>query len=55
MNAEDQLPEYPAFVLSVPAESGSVDESGDSTVSGNFEYFTFDDFPAAHTFSVVTV
>lgn len=55
VNADDQLPEYPAFVLSVPAESGTVDDSGDATVSGIFEYFTFDDFPAADSFSVVTV
>jgi hypothetical protein len=55
VNADDQLPESPAFVLSVPAESGSVDDAGNATVSGIFEYFTFESFPAADTFSVVTL
>lgn len=55
VNADDQLPESPAFVLSVPAESGSVDDAGDASVSGIFEYFTFESFPAADTFSVVTL
>jgi hypothetical protein len=55
VNADDLLPDSPAFVLSVPAESGSVNDSGDAKVSGIFEYFTFDSFPAADTFSVVTV
>jgi hypothetical protein len=55
VNADDQLPESPAFVLSVPAEKGSVDDSGDATVSGIFEYFTFESFPAVDTFSVVTL
>jgi hypothetical protein len=55
VNADDLLPDSPAFVLSVPAESGDVDDSGDAKVSGIFEYFTFDSFPAADTFSVVTV
>jgi hypothetical protein len=55
VNADDQLPENPAFVLSVPAEDGSIDDSGSATVSGIFEYFTFDEFPATDTFSVVTL
>jgi hypothetical protein len=55
VNVDDELPENPAFVLSVPAESGTVDDTGDANVSGIFEYFTFESFPAADTFSVVTL
>lgn len=55
VNADDQMPEYPAFVLSVPAERGTVDDTGDAHISGIFEYFTFESFPATDTFSVVTV
>jgi hypothetical protein len=55
VNADDQIPESPAYVLSVPAESGTVDDSGDAKISGIFEYFTFDSFPATDTFSIVTV
>ncbi len=55
VNAEDQLPQSPAFVLSVPAESGTIDDTGEATISGIFEYFTFDSFPAVDTFTVVTV
>ena len=55
VNADDQLPENPAFVLSVPAEDASIDDAGYATVSGIFEYFTFDQFPATDTFTVVTV
>jgi len=55
VNVVDLLPDYPAFVLSVPAESGAVDGAGDANVSGIFEYFTFTAFPATDTFSVVTV
>jgi hypothetical protein len=55
VNVDDTLPERPAFVLSVPAESGSIDEAGYATVSGTFEYFTFQGFPASDTFSVVTI
>ena len=55
VNADDQFPESPAFVLSVPAESGTIDDSGDAKVQGIFEYFTFESFPESDTFSVVTL
>jgi len=55
VNVDDQLPESPAFVLSVPAESGTVDDAGSATVSGIFEYFTFEKFPDTDTFTVVTL
>jgi hypothetical protein len=55
VNTDDQFPEYPEMVISVPAESGGVDEYGDAGVSGIFEYFSFSSFPATDSFSVVTV
>ncbi len=55
VNVSDQLTDEPAFVLSVPAERGWVDGSGDANVAGIFEYFSFDAFPATETFQVVTV
>jgi hypothetical protein len=55
VNAEEQLPEDPAFVISVPAERGWLDPQGKAKVSGIFEYFTFPSFPARDSFSVVTV
>jgi hypothetical protein len=54
VNMDDQMPGSPALVLSVPAESGGVDENGDATISGIFEYFTFKSFPARDSFSIVT-
>jgi hypothetical protein len=55
VNAEEELPEDPAFVISVPAERGWLDSQGKAKVSGIFEYFTFPTFPARDSFSVVTV
>jgi hypothetical protein len=55
VNAADQLTERPAFVLSVPAERGWVDGSGNANVAGIFEYFSFAEFPATESFRVVTV
>ena len=55
VNADDQMPASPAFVLSVPAESGSVDDRGNASVAGIFEYFTFSSLPATDTFSIVTI
>ncbi|HEY9593463.1 MAG TPA: hypothetical protein VHE79_03240 [Spirochaetia bacterium] len=49
------LPMRPAFVLSVPASSGSTDTRGEARVTGIFEYFTFRSFPAADSFSFVTL
>lgn len=55
VNADDQMPDTPAFVLSVPAESGSVDERGNANVTDIFEYFTFPTLPATDSFSIVTI
>jgi hypothetical protein len=55
VNAEDQMGERPAFVLSVPAESGAVDSGGRANVQGIFEYFTFSSLPATDSFSIITV
>ncbi len=55
VNADDQMPDVPAFVLSVPAESGTVDDSGNAGVAGIFEYFTFSSLPATDSFSIVTI
>jgi hypothetical protein len=55
VNTDDSIAERPAFVLSVPAEDGSVDDAGYATVSGIFEYFSFQGFPASDTFSVITI
>ena len=55
VNADDQMPDTPAFVLSVPAESGSVDERGNADVTDIFEYFTFSSLPATDSFSIVTI
>jgi hypothetical protein len=55
VNTDDSFGERPAFVLSVPAESGSVDDAGNASVSGIFEYFSFEAFPASDTFSIVTI
>jgi hypothetical protein len=55
VNAEDQFPESPEFALSVPAETGSVNDAGDASVSGIFEYFAFDSFPTTDSFAIVSV
>jgi hypothetical protein len=55
VNGADQLPSEPAFVVSVPAESGSVDSRGNASITGIFEYFSFDSFPADDSFSIVTL
>lgn len=55
VNADDQMPASPAFVLSVPAESGTVDDHGNAKVAGIFEYFTFSSLPATDSFSIVTI
>jgi hypothetical protein len=49
------LPARPAFVLSVPAEAGSVDARGDAGVTGIFESFSFPSFPSTDSFSIVTL
>jgi hypothetical protein len=55
VNADDQMPDTPAFVLSVPAEGGSIDERGNADVADIFEYFTFSSLPATDSFSIVTI
>ena len=55
VNADDQMPGSPALVLSVPADSGTVDDRGSAKVSGIFEYFTFSSLPATDSFSIVTI
>ncbi len=55
VNAKDPLTEGPAFVLSVPAERGWLDERGSANLSGIFEYFSFSEFPATESFSIVTI
>jgi hypothetical protein len=55
VNADDQIPDSPAFVLSVPAESGTVDDRGNAEVEGIFEYFTFSSLPATDSFSIITI
>lgn len=55
VNAKDQLSDGPAFVLSVPAERGWLDEKGNANLSGVFEYFSFARFPATESFSIVTI
>ena len=55
VNAKDHLTDGPAFLLSVPAERGWLDEKGDANLSGTFEYLSFPEFPATESFSIVTV
>ena len=55
VNSSDQLSGSPAFVLSVPAERGWVDGSGNANLAGIFEYFSFAEFPVTESFRVVTV
>lgn len=55
VNADDRISAAPAFVLSVPAESGTVDKGGNADVEGIFEYFTFTSLPAVDSFSIVTL
>ena len=55
VNAEEELPDQPAFVISVPAERGLLDRRGDGKVTGIFEYFSVPSFPARETFAIVTV
>jgi hypothetical protein len=55
VNTDDQMSNFPAFVLSVPAESGTLDDRGNADVGGIFEYFTFSSFPATDSFSIVTM
>ena len=55
VNADDQMSDSPAFVLSVPAGSGTAGDRGNAEVGGIFEYFTFSSFPATDSFSIVTM
>ena len=55
VNAKDRLTERPAFLLSVPAERGWLDEREKANLSGIFEYFSFPEFPATESFSIVTI
>ena len=55
VNAEDEFPERPEFALSAPAETGSVNDAGDASVSGIFEYFAFASFPTTDSFAIVSV
>jgi hypothetical protein len=55
VNVKDQFPPEPELVLSVPAQTGSLDRNGSAAISGIFEYFTFKSFPATDTFSIVTL
>jgi hypothetical protein len=55
VNAKDRLTDGPAFVLSVPAERGWLDERGNANLSGIFEYLSFPEFPATESFSIVTI
>jgi hypothetical protein len=55
VNTRDRMTDGPAFVLSVPAERGWLDENGTASVSGIFEYLSFPGFPATESFSIVTI
>ncbi|HET6450941.1 MAG TPA: hypothetical protein VFI08_06500 [Spirochaetia bacterium] len=55
VNAEQEMPEDPAFVISVPAERGLLDRDGAAKVSGIFEYFSLPSFPGRQSFALVTV
>ena len=55
VNESGQFPQSPQLALSVPAESGSVNDAGDASVTGIFEYFAFSQFPMTDSFAIVTV
>jgi len=55
VDAKDHLTDGPAFMLSVPAERGWLDEKGNANLSGIFEYLSFPEFPATESFSIVTI
>jgi hypothetical protein len=55
VNVDGMYPAQPEFVLSVPAETGSVNGKGEASISGIFEHFAFDSFPATESFSIVSL
>jgi hypothetical protein len=55
VNDDSDIPEYPYLLVSLPAVDGWADEGGRGEVEGAFEHYTFERFPGADDFSIVTL
>jgi hypothetical protein len=55
VNVDNPYHGAPELVLSVPAESGFFDEAGTASVAGISDSISFHQFPARHSFDLVTL
>ena len=55
INVDDSYPDTPELVLSVPAESGTLDRAGNASVAGIPDVLSFHKFPAQESFELVTL
>ena len=55
VNDDSDVPDDPYLLMSVPAVDGWADETGWGEVEGAFEHYTFERFPGADDFAIVTL
>ncbi len=55
VNDESDVSDGPYLLMSVPAVDGWADETGWGEVEGAFEHYTFERFPGADDFAIVTL
>lgn len=55
VNEYTGAPDYPYLLMSVPAVDGWSDDLGWGEIEGAFEHYTFERFPGADDFAVVTI
>jgi hypothetical protein len=55
VNDDSDIPDYPYLLVSLPAVDGWADDVGWGEVEGAFEHYTFERFPGADDFAIVTL
>ena len=55
VNDDSDVPDEPYLLMSLPAVDGWGDELGQGEVEGAFEHYTFERFPSADDFAIVTI
>ncbi len=55
VNDDSDIPDYPYLLVSLPAVDGWTDDVGWGEVEGAFEHYTFERFPGADDFAIVTL
>jgi hypothetical protein len=55
VNDDSDVPDYPYLLMSLPAVNGWAEDTGWGEVEGAFEHYTFERFPGADDFAIVTL